>query len=76
MQVEFVTDDASSRHFGRHACYSETTTPQQIVLAENKKSGALKLFCGSQKAIVLPQQDSTSHSERERIDLSFTVSQQ
>lgn len=50
--------------------------PQQTVLAENKKSGALKLFCGSQKAIVLPQQESTSHSEREIIDLSFTVSQQ
>lgn len=28
------------------------------------------------KTIVLPQQESTTHSEREGIDLSFTVSQQ
>lgn len=55
--------------------------PRQIVLAEKKNSRALKLFCApkkktKKKTIVLPQQESTTHSEREGIDLSFTVSQQ
>lgn len=54
----------------------ETAARQQIALAEKKKSRALKLFCAPKKTIVLPQQESTTHSGRERIDLSFTVSQQ
>jgi len=70
---EVGAHDVSSWHFGlcivdilRLLCHS----------AENKKSGVLKLFCAIQKVIVLPQQVSTAQSQRERIDLCFTVNQQ
>lgn len=76
MFIYFKACDLSSQCCGPHGRYSETSLPQPIVLAENKKSGVLKLFCASQKAIVLPRWEWTAYSEREGIDLSFTVSQQ
>ncbi len=53
----------------------------KLSLLKRRIVGRLNCFVplkkkNNKKHIVLPQQESTTHSEREGIDLSFTVSQQ
>ena len=48
----------------------------KLSLLKRRKVERLNCFVPLKTTIVLPQQESTTHSEREGIDLYFTVSQQ
>lgn len=64
--LEFGAYDVCSQCFGPDCWYSQTALPQQIVLAENKNSRALKLFCAPKKKSLCCLSRSQQHTVKRR----------